>query len=101
MPDEIALETYIFINNYFNKILPTTYKIQLTLATDNHAYDTRWLPLGCLTVPFHKTELYKRNLVNIRAIYTRKYLQQQNDDNFILSIITKQAQICYKIIFDN
>ena len=89
MPDQIALETYFLINVYFNKILPTIFKIQLTLATDNHGYDTRQFHLGRLAMPLRKTKLYKRSPVNISAIYTRKYLQQQNADNFILSIIAK------------
>lgn len=59
MRDEIALENYLFINKYFDKVLTTIFKNGL--------------------VPLHKTKLYGRKPVDIIAIYTSNYLQQLND----------------------
>ena len=79
MPDQIALETYLLINVYFNKILPTIFKIQLTLATDNHGYDTRQSIQGvllCLSVRLS----YIKEVLSISApfiqgnIYSNKML---------------------------
>ena len=58
--DEIALENYLFINKYFDKVLTTIFK-------------------NGLVVPLHKTKLYGRKPVDIVAIYTSNYLQQLND----------------------
>ena len=74
-PNKTALENCIFIKNYFNQTLPTSFKIWFTLSTDLHTYNTRWSNLGCLKkIPPHKTKIYGRYSVNIRAVYMAKIL---------------------------
>ena len=77
-PDKIALENCIFIKNYFNQTLPTPFKSWFTLSTNSDTYNKRWSNLGCLKIPPHKTKIYGRQSVNIRAICTCNYLQSRH-----------------------
>ena len=78
LPDNLALQNYIFIKNYFNQALPISFKKFFTLSTDSHTHNTRWSNLGCLKIPPHKTKIYGRRSVNISAIYTWNYLQSHH-----------------------
>ena len=68
--DKVAPENCLFLNKYFNKCLPTIFKNGFTLSSDFHTYKTRWSNLGCIVVPPHNTKLYRRNSVNISAVYS-------------------------------
>ena len=50
LPDKIVLENCLYINKYFNKCLPTIFKIRFTLSSDFHTYNTCWSNLGCIVV---------------------------------------------------
>ena len=67
-PDKTAFENCIFNKNYLNQTLPTPFKNWFTLSTDSHTHNKRWSDLGCLKIPPHKTKIYGRQFVNIRAI---------------------------------
>ena len=75
LPDKIALENWLFINKYFYKFLPKTFKNWFTLSSGAHTYSTRLSNQGYLVVPPHNTKPYGRNSVNISVIYTWNYLQ--------------------------
>ena len=59
-PDKIALESCIFIKNYFSQTLPIHFKNWFTLSTDSLTHNTRWSNLGCLKIPPLKTKIYAR-----------------------------------------
>ena len=42
-PDKSALESCIFIKNYFGQTLPTPSENRFTLSTDSHTHNTRCL----------------------------------------------------------
>ena len=86
---KIAPENSLFINKYFHKFLPSIFKNWFTLSSYFHTYSPRWSNLGCLVVPPHNTKLYGRKSVNISAIYTWNYLQNLNENNLFLWIVTK------------
>ena len=73
-PEKIALENCIFIMNYFNQTLPTPFKNWFTHSTDSHTHNTRSSNLGYLKILPHKTKIYRKQSVNISAIYIWNYL---------------------------
>ena len=77
--DKIALENCLFTKKYFNKCLSAIFKNWCTLSSDFHTYNICWFSLGCIVVPHHNTKLYRRNSVNISAVYL--CLQKLNQNN--------------------
>ena len=100
LPGNIALENCLFINEYFNKCLPTIFKNWFTLSSDFHTYNT-WCNLGCIVVPPHNTELYGRTSVNTSAVYSWNFLQKLNENNLFYQLSPNKLKVIIKNLFLN
>ena len=87
--DKIALENSIFIHKSFKHQLPQPFDNWFGLSSNFHTHNTRWLNLGCLNVPSHRTKLYGRNSVCISAIFTWNYLQNLHRNILFHKLTTK------------
>ena len=87
--DKIAFENSIFIHKSFKHPLPQPFDNWFELSSDFHTHSTRWSNLGCLYVPSHRTKLYGRNSVCIRAIFTWNYLQNLHRNILFHKLTTK------------
>ena len=101
-PEKMALENCIFIKNYFNQILPTPFNNWFTLSTDSHTHNTRWSNLGCLKISPHKTRIYGRQSVNIRAIYISNDLQRHHKNIMFYQLsLTRLKKLIMQYYFSN
>ena len=98
-PDKIALENCIFIKNYFNQTLPTSFKHWFTLSTDSHTHNRRSSKLGCLKSPLLNTKIYGRQSVNDSAIYTWNYLQIHHKNAMFHPLFINQTEKANHAIF--
>ena len=72
-----------------------------TLLSDFYTYSTCWSNLSCLDIPPYNTKPYGRNSVNIKAIYTRNYLQKLNENNLFDQLSPSKLKIIIKKFFLN
>ena len=98
---QMSTNKCLFINKYFNKCLPTTFKNWFTLSPDFRTYNTRWSNSGCIVVAPLNTKLYGRNSVNINAVYSWNYLQKLNENNIFYQLSPKKLKITIKKLFLN
>ena len=87
--DKIALENSIFIHKSLKHQLPQPFDNWFGLSSNFHTHNTRGSNLGYLNVPSHRTKLYGRNFVYIRAIFTWKYLQNLHRNISFQKLTTK------------
>ena len=100
--DKIALENCIFIEKYFNQILPTPFKTWFTLFTDSRTHNTRRPNSACLKILPHKTKIYGRQSVNISGIYIWNYLQRIHKNIIFYPLsLTKLKKLIKQYYFSN
>ena len=72
--DQVSLNNVLFIHDYLNNKLPSSFDGYFTLARDMYAHNTRNGSSGQLFVPDSDSVHYGRDSIKLKSILTWNYL---------------------------